>query len=1138
MPHQVRTTHPFSGLACVLALCVGASACSPELYPPFDPTAPGFQFTQTFGQLIYRDGGLRPAEFVILKVPTGTLIRTIATGTVSYESDFRGLGPSLVLAPKSYLLSDTDFDALEELPRPAALRIIFANLIPSDVESAIKDRYAALNNSNPTLAAQRFMTGAATNRRIDVAASATIATNTALGKAKDDSLFVVAIVGEPNAVEEFVNPLPYLMAALTPAQASVIDNTSPTIGDMALLASDDPTMLNPMTYEMPAAVTDLASPNVLFGHLAIEVKLDDHIGGGPAVGIYELAYQISAVTRNAGGTVLTRSVQSAGRFLSNRIDPANAPAYTGLYNSPRSSAATRSFWYRLHFDATSPVPATIEPRNYLSVSNARSLDISAWTAGEYEIQLSVRDLQRPPATPTIRTVFARIDNSPGAVAAAQWKLRAAFGTGTPVETDRNGGLAFLIVPSATPTPFNVTVDLVNAPAVTAPAEYKMTVASNSVTPGAASVFTSPQTVAMPAPGVHDVIVWLDVNGDGIRQPVESWRRIAVMTYQLNVAILGSRRHLANPYTAITTADLIPKGDGLKLEVGATFQLGHEALATYRWEVTNSTVPGTETPVGKIWEKDPLLAGGTYTAKAFVDLFGLTFEAAPWTQTVVDATIAPLGSICAPHTADVTITTHPSAFPSGSTLEMAIERAGAPGDGDAVFSPAGNSLSAMAGSGSLTIEGKLPSTSMDNLDLVARFDGQEVAREKFAVCKVDYLDATRSVTDSLRVSRWDSAYRAPPSLTVFNRIETDSNLVDRDERRFFIRLTNANANLDPAAIETVSVALGSLFGGGGENDDYTTVDLMETGVSTGIFESRSQLLMSPDLPAADSPDDDYAVHDGVAGTIIDDVRGDRTHRTTARGSLAVRYAPVGMPAVEDTLAVCGGSPVRRKTVVVRVIVFNEPFTDADGSGGFTAGDPFLDLTLDGAWGPVASGATVTNEIERAKVAWAQACISVDLEPGSPRFQAAPLVAGVDILLDGTVDVPGVDQAPVIAAFAPAATFDVPVIFFGPPLAIGIAAGLTLGPFDAIPALGELTFAFIDAFQDARVKTTAHELGHVLDNRGDAAQRVTIFYPFAVAPPFDDAVTNQRRISSATEIRARTRRTAGALGDVGNRMLKDY
>lgn len=471
---------------------------------------------------------------------------------------------------------------------------------------------------------------------------------------------------------------------------------------------------------------------------------------------------------------------------------------------------------------------------------------------------------------------------------------------------------------------------------------------------------------------------------------------------------------------------------------------------------------------------------------------------------------------------------------------------------------------------LFVEGRTPGQSDLRLQIQTP-DGVTLGPSAIALTMVEVqvmtdtnndhtIGAGDTATNHVRVARWDNAYDA-----AFNmRNNTDpNNFVEQDPSRFYVVIRDPSANADPAVAERITAQVSTLTGPGVVDDDPTLITLIESGINSGEFVSRSQVLTSRDIPV---PDDDVPAHDGITAAVADDAAGDRTHRAEIDGTLRMQYQPSGAPAPKAwDVPVCNRSPEERRRLDIKVTVFNEPFqdigydhdgnpatppvgagngifdfSDTNGNSRHDAGEPsepFLDLSSGatvfgnvGSRGGVVTQAQVNDQVQRANIAWAQACITVTLV--STQFANAPTsLLGNDILADGIFST--ADTQVVVNVYAPGATVDVAEVFFVAPLPG--ANAVTQGPVDNIPTLGERTFTFIGPNLNISFRTLAHELGHALDNGFDNINPQTIFYP-ANNTFQDNAVNSYRRLIQGTVTNCRTTRPAGSLSATGNRLLK--
>ena len=134
--------------------------------------------------------------------------------------------------------------------------------------------------------------------------------------------------------------------------------------------------------------------------------------------------------------------------------------------------------------------------------------------------------------------------------------------------------------------------------------------------------------------------------------------------------------------------------------------------------------------------------------------------------------------------------------------------------------------------------------------------------------LDVLDKTGVVAPFLDIGHF-GADGGASALTGYDAQDALKNaatgvFIDSDPDRFTVRVKDEGANVNPATAETIQANISTLMADGSVDDDATPVDLLETGPDTGVFESESMLLVSPDLPAADNPDDDVEVWSSRVG----------------------------------------------------------------------------------------------------------------------------------------------------------------------------------------------------------------------------------------------------------------------------------
>ncbi len=450
-----------------------------------------------------------------------------------------------------------------------------------------------------------------------------------------------------------------------------------------------------------------------------------------------------------------------------------------------------------------------------------------------------------------------------------------------------------------------------------------------------------------------------------------------------------------------------------------------------------------------------------------------------------------------------------------------------------------------------------------------------------------IDAADQPRDSLRIGRWHTAYAAG---NVRNAADPD-NFVDQDSERFYVRIADNGANASSGTPDTIRARIGTIDGAAAVNDDLTEVELVETGNSTGVFVSRSQVLTTNRLDAAgpcaagavQCEDDEFHAHAGRQGgaPVADNQLNDRSHRAGIDGSVRIVYRAAGATADQSwSLPVCSRNPEERRVARIRATVYQEPFRDlgldrqagtadaGEGDGVFTftdtntngrhdAGEPsedFRDISTmlpfgnppvppyatAGSWGGVVDQAHVDQQVRRANLAWSPACISFDLI--ATTFVAAPRdAAGVDILDDGGFN--GTGQAGtdlVIASQSQLAnaSFDIVELAFVAPWLPNTSMAQAVIPGRHGGIVGENTLLFIASGTAANFRSLAHEMGHALTNDIDSAQPNEIFYPQTVSPPanVDTAVNTYRRMLANTYVDARATRPLNNLGARGNRFLR--
>lgn len=465
-----------------------------------------------------------------------------------------------------------------------------------------------------------------------------------------------------------------------------------------------------------------------------------------------------------------------------------------------------------------------------------------------------------------------------------------------------------------------------------------------------------------------------------------------------------------------------------------------------------------------------------------------------------------------------------------------------------------------------------------------------------VVHLEVLDQFKLATSSLRVGLWDRGYDGDGAL--LNEADPTRNFVDRDLHRFYVRLTDPASDADPTVRDVVTAQVGTLLelpysGSPDFTDPPSEILLIETGVDSGVFESEAQLLTSNDDPALiASSDDAYPVTTGDGVLTADEWSQDRTHRVGRDGAgyleggvqVVVSDVVTGAMPVRAEVPVCRRDPDERQRVWARAVILQEPFDDTgyvDSTGtpwntfgafdfedlnGNTQHDPgepsepYMDLSHDpsGRWvrgddpmpprdgrGPVATREHLDNEIRKANLAWAPACVEVELlsvvESDSP---PGTMEYGI-FKMGGPED----DSESILRNYYSERIDILFLVVTGPNLALytdtvgGVDLYASLGGFAAVPISG-LTYGqsvvFLASGQPIWRRTLAHELGHALTNGLDVVAPDWVFFPNFVGPENDDVVERYRRFSDATRNTALLRRDSGAyyFDHPGNTLLHPY
>lgn len=200
------------------------------------------------------------------------------------------------------------------------------------------------------------------------------------------------------------------------------------------------------------------------------------------------------------------------------------------------------------------------------------------------------------------------------------------------------------------------------------------------------------------------------------------------------------------------------------------------------------------------------------------------------------------------------------------------------------------------------------------------------------------------TATLKVAKWQGAFNADGTVK--------ANFIDLDPDRFKVRVTDPGKK----GAGTVVVTVATDSDGTAYDDNATEITLTETGANTGVFESKTQMLMSDDV------DDDYKVDN-----IGDDAKDDRSHIIALGGKVKPEYTLANGKTAGATAKV----PVVKKITNMQFIILREK------AGGAA----------------VTTEARVKDDIKKANERFAQVGVLLDVPDAAITIVDPP--AGVDL-----------------------------------------------------------------------------------------------------------------------------------------------
>ncbi len=296
--------------------------------------------------------------------------------------------------------------------------------------------------------------------------------------------------------------------------------------------------------------------------------------------------------------------------------------------------------------------------------------------------------------------------------------------------------------------------------------------------------------------------------------------------------------------------------------------------------------------------------------------------------------------------------------------------------------------------------------------------------------LEFLNAGGNAARELKVAKWKDAFDAVGAVK--------ANFVDLDPDRFKVRMTN----LDKKGDGTVTVKVSTDSNDAAYNDDATELTLTETGANTGVFDSKTQMLMSDDV------DDDHQI-DGIA----DDVKDDRSHIVALGAKVKTEYTLAGGNTVGKTAKVPVAKTVKMNVNILRAV-----------AGG----------------APVVQAAAVQSSVKSANERYAQAGIRFDATINAPVDPPAgvDLTNGLDEfagVVNNVIQMTDEEKALLGAPALRSGAVDVEVYYVNP---LSGGSGGEAFPTSFVPDQ-KYAHSVIIAGDLDDVFNLAHETGHVLE-----------------------------------------------------------
>ena len=199
--------------------------------------------------------------------------------------------------------------------------------------------------------------------------------------------------------------------------------------------------------------------------------------------------------------------------------------------------------------------------------------------------------------------------------------------------------------------------------------------------------------------------------------------------------------------------------------------------------------------------------------------------------------------------------------------------------------------------------------------------QFVDKVRLTVVGINLLDSNDNITNILKVAKWQGAFDPGPTVK--------SNFIDAlpDPDRFFIRIVDASIK----GKGKIPIKLSADSPGTNYDNDATESELDETPANSGIFKSKSQMLMS------DKIDDEHKVD-----SITDNDKNDRTYIVALGGKVKIEYETVsGVKLIREANV---PAPKEIKTVGVNIVILRNKAKKDGGTPVITESDVIKDWEL--------------------------------------------------------------------------------------------------------------------------------------------------------------------------------------------------